>query len=98
MRGNIGTLIGAGTAICGGSAILAIGPILRAADEEIAYALTTIFAFNIVALLAYPPIGHALHLSNVAFGAWTGTAVNDTSVVVATVTRSRTSPGRRRRS
>ncbi len=84
LRGNVGPLIGAGTAICGGSAILAIGPILGAADEEIAYALTTIFAFNIVALLAYPPIGHALRLSNVAFGAWTGTAVNDTSVVVAT--------------
>ncbi|MBC5798593.1 MAG: putative sulfate exporter family transporter [Candidatus Eremiobacteraeota bacterium] len=84
LRGNVGTLIGAGTAICGGSAILAIGPLLRAPDEEIAYALTTIFAFNIVALLSYPPIGHALHLSDVAFGAWTGTAVNDTSVVVAT--------------
>ncbi len=84
LRGNVGTLIGAGTAICGGSAIIAIGPLLRATDEEIAYALTTIFAFNIVALLAYPSIGHALHLSDVAFGAWTGTAVNDTSVVVAT--------------
>jgi len=81
---NVGTLLGAGTAICGGSAILAIGPLLRANDEEIAYALSTIFAFNIVALLAFPPLGHALGLSSNAFGAWTGTAVNDTSVVVAT--------------
>jgi uncharacterized integral membrane protein (TIGR00698 family) len=84
LPGVIGTLIGAGTAICGGSAILAIGPILRAKDEEIAYAITTIFTFNIIALLIYPPLGHVLHLSEVAFGSWAGTAVNDTSVVVAT--------------
>jgi len=77
-------LIGAGTAICGGSAILAIGPLLGAKDEEIAYALGTIFTFNILALLAYPPIGHALRLDGISFGSWTGTAVNDTSVVVAT--------------
>ncbi len=84
LPGNVGTLIGAGTAICGGSAILAIGPLLRAKDEEIAYAITTIFTFNIIALLLYPPLGHALHLSETAFGSWAGTAVNDTSVVVAT--------------
>jgi uncharacterized integral membrane protein (TIGR00698 family) len=80
----IGLLIGAGTAICGGSAILAIGPMIRAKDEEIAYALTTIFTFNIIALLVYPPLGHALALTATAFGSWTGTAINDTSVVVAT--------------
>jgi len=84
LTGAIGTLIGAGTAICGGTAILAIGPLIGAADEEIAYAVTTIFTFNIIALLVYPPLGHALHLSSVAFGSWAGTAVNDTSVVVAT--------------
>ncbi len=84
LPGTVGTLIGAGTAICGGSAILAIGPLLRAKDEEIAYAITTIFTFNIIALLLYPPLGHALHLSETAFGSWAGTAVNDTSVVVAT--------------
>jgi uncharacterized membrane protein YadS len=84
LTGTIGTLIGAGTAICGGTAILAIGPLIGAADEEIAYAVTTIFTFNIIALLVYPPLGHALHLSSVAFGSWAGTAVNDTSVVVAT--------------
>jgi len=81
---NVGTLIASGTAICGGSAILAIGPLIKAKNEEIAYALSTIFAFNIVALILYPFIGHALHLADNAFGAWTGTAVNDTSVVVAT--------------
>jgi uncharacterized integral membrane protein (TIGR00698 family) len=84
LSGVVGTLIGAGTAICGGSAILALAPILKAKDEETAYALTTIFAFNVIALLAYPPIGHALALSATAFGSWTGTAINDTSVVVAT--------------
>jgi len=84
LTGTIGTLIGAGTAICGGTAILAIGPLIGAADEEIAYAVTTIFTFNIIALLVYPPLGHALHLSSIAFGSWAGTAVNDTSVVVAT--------------
>ncbi len=84
LPGKVGTLIGAGTAICGGSAILAVGPLIEASDEEIAYAITTIFTFNIIALFAYPPLGHALHLSSIAFGSWAGTAVNDTSVVVAT--------------
>lgn len=59
-------------------------PLVRAKDEEVAYAITTIFTFNIIALLLYPPLGHALALSATAFGSWTGTAVNDTSVVVAT--------------
>jgi uncharacterized integral membrane protein (TIGR00698 family) len=80
----IGLLIGAGTAICGGTAILALSPLMRARDEETAYAIATIFTFNIVALLTYPIIGHALHLSQTAFGSWAGTAVNDTSVVIAT--------------
>lgn len=84
LPGLLGTLIGAGTAICGGTAILAIAPLVRAKDEEVAYAITTIFTFNIIALLLYPPLGHALALSATAFGSWTGTAVNDTSVVVAT--------------
>jgi uncharacterized integral membrane protein (TIGR00698 family) len=84
LPGVVGLLIGAGTAICGGSAILALGPLVRAKDEEIAYAITTIFTFNIVALLVYPALGHLLQLSQTAFGTWSGTAVNDTSVVVAT--------------
>jgi uncharacterized integral membrane protein (TIGR00698 family) len=84
LPGGVGMLIGAGTAICGGSAIVALGPLVRAKDEEIAYAISTIFTFNIIALLIYPPLGHLLHLSQTAFGSWSGTAVNDTSVVVAT--------------
>jgi len=84
LSGAIGLLIGAGTAICGGSAILAIGPMIKAKHEEVAYALTTIFTFNIIALFVYPPLGHALALTATAFGSWAGTAINDTSVVVAT--------------
>jgi uncharacterized integral membrane protein (TIGR00698 family) len=84
LTGPIGTLIGAGTAICGGSAIIAISPILKAKDEETAYALTTIFTFNIIALIVYPPLGHAFALGATTFGSWAGTAINDTSVVVAT--------------
>jgi uncharacterized integral membrane protein (TIGR00698 family) len=80
----IGTLIGVGTAICGASAILVVSPLVKAKSEETAYALTTIFAFNLVALLVYPWVGHRLHMSQVGFGIWDGTAVNDTSVVVAT--------------
>jgi uncharacterized integral membrane protein (TIGR00698 family) len=82
--GTVGILIGAGTAICGASAILAVGPLIAATDAEIAYAVTTIFTFNIVALLVYPILGHALGLDQISFGSWVGTAVNDTSVVVAT--------------
>lgn len=84
LPGVIGLLIGAGTAICGGTAILALSPLVRARDEETAYAIATIFTFNIAALLTYPIIGHALQLSQTAFGSWAGTAVNDTSVVIAT--------------
>jgi uncharacterized integral membrane protein (TIGR00698 family) len=77
-------LIGAGTAICGGTAIVTVGPLIRASDDEIAYAITTIFAFNVIAILTYPVIGHALGMGPLAFGTWTGTSVNDTSAVVAT--------------
>jgi uncharacterized integral membrane protein (TIGR00698 family) len=84
LRGTVGTLLGAGSAICGGSAVLTVGSVIDSSDEEMAYAITTIFTFNLVALLAYPPLGHVLQMSQTAFGAWTGTAVNDTSVVVST--------------
>lgn len=77
------SLIGMGTAICGGSAIAAIAPIIEAEDQEIAYAISTVFLFNIVAVLIFPPLGHLLHFSDAAFGLWAGTAVNDTSSVVA---------------
>lgn len=83
LSGNIGTLIGVGTAICGGSAIAAAAPVLRAKDEEIAQAISTIFLFNVAAVFIFPPLGRLLGLSDQGFGIWAGTAVNDTSSVVA---------------
>jgi uncharacterized integral membrane protein (TIGR00698 family) len=80
---NLKTLIGVGTAICGGSAIAAISPIIEADDMEIAYSISTIFLFNVIAVLIFPPLGHLLNFSDKAFGLWAGTAINDTSSVVA---------------
>jgi uncharacterized integral membrane protein (TIGR00698 family) len=76
-------LIGVGTAICGGSAIAAVSPIIEADEMEIAYSISTIFLFNIMAVLIFPPLGHLLGFSDNAFGLWAGTAINDTSSVVA---------------
>lgn len=76
-------LIGVGTAICGGSAIAAVAPIIKPDDHETAFAITTIFIFNIIAVLAFPLMGHWLNMSDVGFGMWAGTAINDTSSVVA---------------
>lgn len=81
--GAVRTLIGVGTAICGASAIAAAAPVIAAGEAEVAYAVSTIFVFNVVAVLLFPFIGHALGLSQHAFGLWAGTAVNDTSSVVA---------------
>jgi uncharacterized integral membrane protein (TIGR00698 family) len=80
---NLKALIGVGTAICGGSAIAAISPIIEADEMEIAYSISTIFLFNIIAVLIFPPLGHLLGFSDNAFGLWAGTAINDTSSVVA---------------
>jgi uncharacterized integral membrane protein (TIGR00698 family) len=77
------SLIGVGTAICGGSAIAAISPIIEADEMEVAYSISTIFLFNIIAVLIFPPLGHLLGFSDTAFGLWAGTAINDTSSVVA---------------
>jgi uncharacterized integral membrane protein (TIGR00698 family) len=82
VRGNSSFLITAGTAICGGSAIAAIGPILHADDEEMSVSLGTVFILNSVALLIFPPIGGALHLSQTQFGLWAALAIHDTSSVV----------------
>lgn len=76
-------LIGIGTTICGASAIAALAPVIRAKAEEIAYAISVIFFFNMLAVFAFPAIGHLLALSDPGFGLWAGTAVNDTSAVVA---------------
>jgi uncharacterized integral membrane protein (TIGR00698 family) len=75
-------LITAGTAICGGSAIAAIAPITNASEEEIAVSLGTVFLLNSVALLAFPAIGTALHLTQTQFGLWAALAIHDTSSVV----------------
>ncbi|NKY32356.1 putative sulfate exporter family transporter [Nocardia speluncae] len=76
-------LIAAGTTICGASAIAATTAVLKPDRERVAYALGTIFVFNIVAVLAYPPLGRTIGMSEEAFGLWAGTAINDTSSVLA---------------
>lgn len=75
-------LISTGTAICGGSAIAAVGPITQASDEEMAIALGTVFVLNSVALLTFPAIGSALKLTQSQFGLWSALAIHDTSSVV----------------
>ena len=83
VRGDTQTLIGVGTAICGGSAIAAATAAIGAKRSSVAYALATIFTFNVVAVLTFPPLGHLMGLNADAFGLWAGTAINDTSSVVA---------------
>jgi uncharacterized integral membrane protein (TIGR00698 family) len=75
-------LITVGTAICGGSAIAAIAPIAKASEEEMAVSLGTVFVLNSIALLIFPAIGWALHLSQTQFGLWSALAIHDTSSVV----------------
>jgi uncharacterized integral membrane protein (TIGR00698 family) len=75
-------LISAGTAICGGSAIAAVGPIAGATEEEMAVSLGTVFILNSVALFLFPVIGWALHLTQAQFGLWAALAIHDTSSVV----------------
>lgn len=76
-------LIASGTAICGGSAIAAVAPVIGAKDEEISYSISVIFLFNLAAVIIFPLLGHAFGLSPERFGVWAGTAVNDTSSVMA---------------
>lgn len=80
---NTKTLIGVGSAICGGSAIAATAPVINAKDEEIARSISTIFLFNVMAAFLFPFLGHLFGMSDHTFGLWAGTAVNDTSSVVA---------------
>ena len=84
--GDLRTLIGVGTGICGASAIAAVTPVIGAASADVAYAVSTIFLFNITAVLAFPALGHLLGLSQHSFGLFAGTAVNDMSSVVAAST------------
>lgn len=80
---RLASLVGVGTGICGGSAIAAVAPIIQADDDEIAFSISTVFLFNVIAVLIFPPLGHILGLGNQGFGIWAGTAINDTSSVVA---------------
>jgi uncharacterized integral membrane protein (TIGR00698 family) len=84
--GNISTLIGVGSSICGGSAIAATAPVIDADDEEVAQAISVIFFFNLVAAILFPVLGTWLgfsHTSGNSFGIFAGTAINDTSSVTA---------------
>ena len=83
VHSKLAIMIGVGTAICGGSAIAAVTPIIRPDDHDTAFAISTIFLFNLVAVLLFPLLGHLMHLSDSGFGMWAGTAINDTSSVVA---------------
>lgn len=80
---KLSNLISAGTGICGGSAIAAIAPVIDAEDKDIAYAMSATFIFDMVMIVLFPFMGHWLGLSDMAYGLWAGTAVNDTSSVVA---------------
>ncbi len=83
MPANTAVLIGVGSSICGGSAIAATAPVIKADDEEIAQSISVIFLFNVLAALIFPTLGGLLGLSNEGFGLFAGTAVNDTSSVTA---------------
>lgn len=76
-------LIGVGTAICGASAIAAVAIVVEPAAADVAIAIATIFAYNVAAVLTFPAIGHLLGRSQRAFGTWAGSAINDTSSVIA---------------
>ena len=81
---KLSNLISAGTGICGGSAIAAIAPTIDADDTDIAYAMSATFLFDMAMIILFPIMGRAMGMSDQAFGIWAGTAVNDTSSVVAT--------------
>ena len=81
---KLSNLISAGTGICGGSAIAAIAPTIEADDNDVAYAMSATFLFDMAMILLFPIMGQALGMTDQAFGIWAGTAVNDTSSVVAT--------------
>lgn len=80
---KLSNLISAGTGICGGSAVAAIAPVIDADDKDIAFAMSSTFLFDMVMIALYPLMGKALGLSDIAYGIWAGTSVNDTASVVA---------------
>ena len=80
---KLSNLISAGTGICGGSAVAAIAPVIDADDKDIAFAMSSTFLFDMVMVALYPLMGAALGMSDIAYGIWAGTSVNDTASVVA---------------
>lgn len=84
LSGHLGTLIGVGTSVCGNTAISATAPVIGARDEDISLAIATNTLFGTIAVFAYPLLGRWLGMDDPTFGTWAGTAVNDTSQVVAT--------------
>ena len=83
MDWKLSGLISAGTGICGGSAIAAISPVIEARDEDVAYAIAATFLFDIAMVILFPLAGRFFNMSDLGYGLWAGTAVNDTSSVVA---------------
>ncbi len=80
---KLSNLISAGTGICGGSAVAAIAPVIDAEDKDIAFAMSSTFLFDMVMVAIYPIMGKLLKMTDIAFGIWAGTSVNDTASVVA---------------
>ena len=78
---KLSNLISAGTGICGGSAVAAIAPVIDADDKDIAFAMSSTFLFDMVMIALYPLMGKALGMSDIAYGIWAGTSVNDTASV-----------------
>ncbi|EHI96892.1 Uncharacterized protein family UPF0324 [Clostridium sp. DL-VIII] len=80
---NVSILVGVGSSICGGSAVAATAPVIDAHDEDIAKSISVIFLFNVIAAFLFPMLGNLLGFNDIGFGMWAGTAINDTSSVVA---------------
>ncbi len=83
MDWRLSALISAGTGVCGGSAIASLSPVIDAEENQVSYAISATFIFDIIMVILFPIMGRALGLSDMAFGLWAGTAINDTSSVVA---------------
>ncbi|MDN6142139.1 MAG: putative sulfate exporter family transporter, partial [Tetragenococcus halophilus] len=80
---DVSILVGVGSSICGGSAIAATAPVIKAKGEDIATSISVIFLFNVLAAFLFPIFGNILGMNDIGFGMWAGTAINDTSSVVA---------------
>ncbi len=83
MDWKLTNMLSASTAICGGTAVAALGPVIKAEDKDVTYAISSTFIFDVITVVIFPLIGLALGMSNTGYGLWVGTAVNDTSSVVA---------------